>query len=380
MFARLVARGLWQRKSRVLVALAALTISATLTAALFNLHFDAQRKIRSEFALYGPNLMITPRANSPELLPSQMARELRGELTPQPGAPAAGSLLAAAPYLFAIGEVKGQTVVVAGTWLDQFARLGGYQVEAGAAPAADGESHGRLWAGAVAARRLELKPGDRVVVRYAGSERAFELVGILSTGAAGDTQLLADLDTVQSLAASPDSLNVILARVAGDAPDIERKVAGLAARFPNAAVNPLRQVTRAEFQVVERIRWALAGVTLVVLVITSLCVLATMTAQAFERRQTVGTLKALGATEARLAALFLGEAVAMALLAAGVGFFAGVVLARWLGATLFAASVTLRWSALPLVLLVTLGVALAGAFFPLRLVRQTQPAVILRGE
>jgi len=380
MFARLVARGLWQRKSRVLVALAALTISATLTAALFNLHFDAQRKIRSEFALYGPNLMITPRANSPELLPSQMARELRGELTPQPAAPAAGSLLAVAPYLFAIGEVKGQTVVVAGTWLDQFARLGGYQVEAGAAPAADGESHGRLWAGAVAARRLELKPGDRVVVRYAGSERAFELAGILSTGAAGDAQLLADLDTVQSLAASPDSLNVILARVAGDAPDIERKVAGLAARFPSAAVNPLRQVTQAEFQVVERIRWALAGVTLVVLVITSLCVLATMTAQAFERRQTVGTLKALGATEARLAALFLGEAVAMALLAAGVGFFAGVVLARWLGATLFAASVTLRWSALPLVLVVTLGVALAGAFFPLRLVRQTQPAVILRGE
>jgi len=380
MFARLVARGLWQRKSRVLVALAALTISATLTAALFNLHFDAQRKIRSEFALYGPNLMITPRANSPELLPSQMARELRGELTPQPAAPAAGSLLAVAPYLFAIGEVKGQTVVVAGTWLDQFARLGGYQVEAGAAPAADGESGGRLWAGAVAARRLELKPGDRVVVRYAGSERAFELAGILSTGAAGDAQLLADLDTVQSLAASPDSLNVILARVAGDAPDIERKVAGLAARFPNAAVNPLRQVTQAEFQVVERIRWALAGVTLVVLVITSLCVLATMTAQAFERRQTVGTLKALGATEARLAALFLGEAVVMALLAAGVGFFAGVVLARWLGATLFAASVTLRWSALPLVLLVTLGVALAGAFFPLRLVRQIQPAVILRGE
>ena len=225
-----------------------------------------------------------------------------------------------------------------------------------------------------------MKPGDRVIVRYAGSERAFQLAGIFSAGAAEDAQLLADLGSVQALAASPDSLNVILARVAGDATDIERKVAELAARFPAAAVNPLRQVTQAEFQVVERIRWALAGVTLVVLVITSLCVLATMTAQAFERRQTVGTLKALGATESWLAALFLGEAVVLALLAAAVGFFAGVVLARWLGATLFAASVTLRWSALPLVLLVTLGVALAGTFFPLRLVRQTQPAVILRGE
>jgi len=380
MFARLVARGLWQRKSRVLVALAALTVSATLTAALFNLHFDAQRKIRSEFARYGPNLMITPRANSPELLPSQMARDLRDDLAPLAESSDAGSLVAVAPYLYAIGEVKGASVVLAGTWLDQFARLGGFQVDAGAAPVASENSHDRIWAGSVAARRLELEPGDRVVVRYAGSERAYQLEGIFSTGAAEDAQLLADLESVQALAATPDSLNVILARVAGDAPDIERKVAGLAARFPAAAVNPLRQVTQAEFQVVERIRWALAGVTLVVLVITSLCVLATMTAQAFERRQTVGTLKALGATEARLAALFLGEAMVLALLAAAVGFLAGMGLARWLGATLFAASVTLRWSALPLVLLVTLSVALAGALFPLRLVRQTQPAVILRGE
>jgi len=46
MFARMVARGLWQRKTRVLIALAALTVSATLTAALFNLHLDAQKKIR----------------------------------------------------------------------------------------------------------------------------------------------------------------------------------------------------------------------------------------------------------------------------------------------------------------------------------------------
>lgn len=380
MFARLVARGLWQRKSRVLIALAALTISATLTAALFNLHFDAQRKIRSEFGRYGPNVMITPRATSAELLPAQIARDLRGELALQAETAPAGALVAVAPYLYAIVDVNGESVVLAGTWLEQFARLGGFRLESGAAPAADDDSSNRIWAGTVAARRLGLKADDSVTLRYAGSERVFHLAGVLSTGAAEDAQLLADLTAVQALAASPDRLNAVLARVAGDAPAIERKVGELGTRFPAAAVNPLRQVTQAEFRVVERIRWAMAGITLIVLLITSLCVLATMTAQALERRQTVGTLKALGASEARLAALFLSEAVVLALLAAGAGFLAGVVLARWLGATLFAASVTLRWSALPLVLLVTLAVALAGAFFPLRLVRQTQPAVILRGE
>ena len=380
MFARLVARGLWQRKSRVLIALAALTVSATLTAALSNLHLDALRKIRSEFSRYGPNVMITPRASSAELLPVGIARELRAELAPEAESASVGSLAAVAPYLYAIVEVQGESVVLAGTWLDQFARLGGFRLEAGAAPGADSESDDRIWAGVVVARRLQLRPGDRVSIRYAGSELSFAVAGILSTGAAEDAQLLADLDAVQALAAAPGTLNAILARAAGSAPDIERKVGELAARFPAAAVNPLRQVTQAEFRVVERIRWALVGITLIVLLITSLCVLATMTAQAFERRQTVGTLKALGATEARLAALFLGEAVVLALVAGAVGFLAGAALARWLGATLFAASVTLRWSTLPLVLLVTQGVALSGAFFPLRLVRQTQPAVILRGE
>ena len=237
-----------------------------------------------------------------------------------------------------------------------------------------------MWVGVGVAQRFELKPGDALRVRYRDNEQTFRLAGVLATGAAEDNQILADLSQVQALAGSPGKLNVILARAAGEATAVEKTVSDLAARFPAAAVNPLRQVTEAEFHVVQRIRWALLGTTLVVLVVTALCVLSTMTALAFERRRTVGTLKALGATEARLAGLFLGEAAVLAVVASGIGFFAGVALARWLGATLFAASITMRWATLPLVTVVTVAVALLGTLLPLRLVRRTQPAVILRGE
>lgn len=382
MFARLVRRSLWQRKSRALVALSALTVATTLTAALLNLHLDAQRKIRSEFRRYGPNLMLTPRARfapagaapaaaAPELLEAEVAQQMQRDLVP-------GKLLAVAPYLYAVVEVKGESVVLAGTWLDQFARLGGFDLEAGNAPAA-GMSDS-AWVGSSVARRFQLRPGDPLPLRYRDAQRTLRVAGILSTGAAEDNQILADLDEVQTLTGSPGKLNAILARANGDAAAIEERVAELAARFPAAAVNPLRQVTQAEFRVVERIRWALLGTTLVVLVVTALCVLATMTALAFERRRTIGTLKALGASNARLTALFLSEAAVLALVASGVGFLAGIGLARWLGETLFAASVTLRWATLPLVTAVALAIALVGTLFPLRLVRQIQPAVILRGE
>lgn len=398
MFARLLRRGLWQRKTRALVALGALTVAATLTAALFNLHLDAQRKIHSEFSRYGPNLMISPRTSGVgevQLLETALAEQLREEFVP-------GKVTALAPYLYAVVETKGESVVLAGTWLDQFARLGAFELKAGSPPAStrrpaanlgqagwragppaaplSGTQPAPAWIGVAVAQRFELKPGDALRLRYRDNEQMFRLAGVLATGAAEDNQILADLGQVQALVGSPGKLNVILARAAGEATGVEQTAAELAARFPAASVNPLRQVTEAEFHVVQRIRWALLGTTLVVLVVTALCVLSTMTALAFERRRTVGTLKALGATEARLAALFLGEAAVLAVVASGIGFLAGVALARWLGETLFAASITLRWATLPLVSVVTVAVALLGTLLPLRLVRRTQPAVILRGE
>ncbi len=376
MLVRLLHRGLWQRKTRALVALLALSVAATLTAALLNLHLDAQSKIHSEFSRYGANVMLTPRATAEgQLLERSVAEQMREEVT-------AGRLTAVVPYLYVVVHVKSESAVLAGAWLDQFAAMGGFVVKAGSAPTdwqADAQP-APVWVGAAVAERFDLQPGQALTVRYGGVERTFRLAGIIATGAAEDNQIMADLDSVETLAESPGKLNVVLARARGGAPQVEQTVAALAARFPSAAVNPLRQVTQAEFRVVERIRWALLGTTLVVLLVTALCVLSTMTALAFERRRTVGTLKALGASEARLAGLFLSEAAVLAVAASAVGFVAGVALARWLGATLFAATVSLRWMTLPVVMGVTLAVALLGSLLPLRLVRRTQPAVILRGE
>ncbi len=377
MFARLVRRGLWQRKSRALVAVLALTLAATLTAALLNLYVDAQRKIQSEFRLYGANLMVTPRVtagenSAAELLPGALARQLKREFVPD-------RLTAVVPYLYAVVELKGESVVLAGTWLDQFSGLGGFRLTAGDAPGSEA-GRDKCWVGAAVAGRFELSPGETIALRYREAAYTCQVAGVVETGQAEDNQVLADLAAVQALAGAPGRLNVILARAGGDAAAIEQTVQEFSALFPQASVNPLRQVTESEFRVVQQIRGAVLGTTGVVLLITALCVLATMTALAFERRHTIGTLKALGATNARISWLFLSEAAVLALVATAAGFPAGVGLARWLGETLFAATVAVRWTTLPVVAAVAVTIALVGALLPLRLVRQTQPAVILRGE
>ncbi len=377
MFARLVRRGLWQRKSRALVAVLALTLAATLTAALLNLYVDAQRKIQSEFRRYGANLMVTPRVtagenSAAELLPGALARQLKRDFVPD-------RLTVVVPYLYAVVELKGESVVLAGTWLDQFAELGGFRLTAGDAPGSEAGGD-KCWVGAAVAARFELSPGETIALRYREATYTCQVAGVVETGQAEDNQVLADLAAVQVLAGAAGRLNVILARAGGDAAAIEQTVQEFAALFPQASVNPLRQVTESEFRVVQQIRGAVLGTTGVVLLITALCVLATMTALAFERRHTIGTLKALGASNARISWLFLSEAAVLALVATAAGFPAGVGLARWLGETLFAATVAVRWTTLPVVAAVAVTIALVGTLLPLRLVRQTQPAVILRGE
>lgn len=377
MFARLVRRGLWQRKSRALVAVLALTLAATLTAALLNLYVDAQRKIQSEFRLYGANLMVTPRVtagenSAAELLPGALARQLKRDFVPD-------RLTAVVPYLYAVVELKGESVVLAGTWLDQFSGLGGFRLTAGDAPGSEAGGD-KCWVGAAVAARFELSPGKTIALRYREATYTCQVAGVVETGQAEDNQVLADLAAVQALAGAAGRLNVILARADGDAAAIEQTVQEFSVLFPQASVNPLRQVTESEFRVVQQIRGAVLGTTGVVLLITALCVLATMTALAFERRRTIGTLKALGASNARISWLFLSEAAVLALVATAAGFPAGVGLARWLGETLFAATVAVRWTTLPVVAAVVVAIALVGTLLPLRLVRQTQPAVILRGE
>ena len=214
MFARLVRRGLWQRKSRALVAVLALTLAATLTAALLNLYVDAQRKIQSEFRLYGANLMVTPRVtagenSAAELLPGALARQLKRDFVPD-------RLTAVVPYLYAVVELKGESVVLAGTWLDQFTGLGGFRLTAGDAPGSEAGSD-KCWVGAAVAARFDLRPGESVTLRYREATYTCQVAGVVETGQAEDNQVLADLAAVQALAGAAGRLNVILARAGGDA-------------------------------------------------------------------------------------------------------------------------------------------------------------------
>jgi putative ABC transport system permease protein len=144
-------------------------------------------------------------------------------------------------------------------------------------------------------------------------------------------------------------------------------------------VRPIREVTDAEGRLLGRIRLLIVSMIALILVLTALCVLATMAALAMERRADVGLMKALGGSIGRIALIFIAEVGALGALGGIVGAALGAVLAYWMGLRVFEAAIPPRWEVFPITVVTMTAVAMAGAL-PLRALGAVKPASILRGE
>jgi putative ABC transport system permease protein len=122
--------------------------------------------------------------------------------------------------------------------------------------------------------------------------------------------------------------------------------------------------------------------TLVILAITTLCVSSNFSEMVIERSKEIGILKALGAAERKIAALFISESAGLALAATVSGYVVGVFAAAAIGSQIFGGLFHPRadWRVFCSVTAVMLAVsALATAIAASRIWR-IQPAGILRGE
>ncbi|HWX56787.1 MAG TPA: ABC transporter permease, partial [Verrucomicrobiae bacterium] len=120
--------------------------------------------------------------------------------------------------------------------------------------------------------------------------------------------------------------------------------------------------------------------TLAALGASALAVSAAMAATILERRQEVGLMKSLGATNGAVASLFLTEASFLALTGATLGFLAGTVLAHQIGQNVFGSAIVVRPVVLVVVLFTALLVTFLGSAGAVRKAMRFDPAVVLRGD
>jgi putative ABC transport system permease protein len=385
MFFRILKQLLRASGLRLAVSVLAVASGASVTAALINLQLDAEHKLTREFRTLGANLIISPTQDSTAadasapLADAKMLDQIAPIVASTPD-------VTAAPYLYVVAradasttpQAAAQSVILTGTWLDQVERMSSWwQVEGQWVNSHEDSAH--CLVGRNVARQLGLAPGSVLELHY--GERSIHLIvsGVASAGGTEDNQIFVNLPVAQRLGGLEGRIALVQLSVAGTPRTIEHFAARLSAVLPGFAVRPVRQLAQAEAELLGRIRSLLLGTVVLILVLTALCVLATMAALATERRRDVGLMKALGGPVRRVVRLFLVEAASLGVLGGLVGYAGGVVLSKWIGRRVFDVAISPRLEVLPLTVGLMIVVALAGAF-PLRLLGRVKPAEILRGE
>jgi putative ABC transport system permease protein len=374
MFGRLLFQLLRGSRGRLTVALIAIVSGAAVISALLNIDLDVGAKLTQEFRTLGANIVIATDALASASTPALMdentiLKQLKLLETPD---------TVAAPYLYMIARAEKTPVVVAGTWLDESQRLTPtWKIEGNLVSSRDDRQHALV--GRNVARELHLAPGKELELDYLGRTARLTIVGVVDSGDAEDNQVFVNLDVAQELANLEGQIGLAQLNVSGGSKNVADVAAKLAAALPDYDVHPIRQVTAAEGALLGRLRLLIFSMVALILVLTSLCVLATMAALAIERREDVGLMKALGGSISRVVGLFLAEVGVLGAVGGALGCLVGMILTRWMGHRVFEATISMRWEIIPLTIALMIAVALAGAS-PLRMLGKVKPAVIFRGE
>lgn len=379
MFWRIVRKLITANYGRLFVILLALGAGAAITAALLNLQIDAKRRLTTEFRALGANVIVVPRDANANSGGGTLEQGLLVGLPTEN----AGKPVPAVAFLYVIGEVakageiRHQAAVIAGAEGQGLTQVRPgqrteYSAELEKDPAA-------CEVGVKAAGQFKVHPGDSLHLGNQGREATCKVFAVVATGGAEDTQIFTKLAAAQTLADLPGRISLVQLSVTGTPDSIQRFIAALSQRLPRADVHGIKQLAEAEGKLYNRISGLLSTTVIIVLVLTSLCVMAGMSNVAIERKNDVGLMKAIGGSVRRVVRLFLAEAILMGIASGLVGSAIGIVGSIWLGKTVFGVAAQPRWIVYPVSVGITIIVSVASAF-PLRRLASVRPASVFRGE
>jgi putative ABC transport system permease protein len=381
MFWRIVRRLLTANYARLFLILLALGAGAAVTSALLNLRIDAKRRLTTEFRTFGANVVVVPK--DPPAGNSAGATLDERLIWPMPVVQD-GKRFPTVAFLFTIANVsfvggnRSVPAVVTGYKGEGLTDLRPAKyVELSQQVVSETEPNCEI--GFRVASQLNVHPGDSISLREEDREEVCKVWAVISTGGPEDSQIFLNLAVAQRLANLSRRISLIQLSVAGTPQSINQFIATLAGKLPDADVHGIKQFTEAEERIYNRISGLLTFTVVLVLVLTSLCVMAGMSNVAIERKNDVGLMKAIGGSVRRVVNLFLAEAILMGIAAGIVGSLIGILISISLGQAVFGVAAQPRWIVYPFSVTLTVIVSIASAF-PLRRLAGIRPASVFRGE
>jgi putative ABC transport system permease protein len=388
MFWRIIRRLLSANRGRLFVILLALGAGAAITAALLNLQVDAKRRLTAEFRTFGANVIIAPRDFSESAAKPRLYESLFSDLSEGMDTgmiPKAAFLYGVANASIDAGTQKGKPPAAGNVIVAGFLYSGNRPDQA--VPAALVEAEQKFATrvrrhcdvGQQAAAALHLRSGDSVRLTNGAHQTSCDAYVLPALGGSEDSQVFVELHTAQTLFDQQGYISLIQLSIPGTPGQIQNYISLLQQRLRDVDVRPVRQFTEGEARIYQRISGILSATVALVLVLTTLCVMAAMTNVAMERRNDVGLMKAIGGATRRVLRLFVAEAALLGLTGGVLGAATGILISMWLGKAVFGVAARPRLIVYPVAVALTIIVAIAGAY-PLRRLANIRPASVFRGE
>jgi putative ABC transport system permease protein len=428
MFIRLVKESFLRNPRRKLLTAAALMVGMAVTTATLTVALEVGDRLAREFRNLGANLVVTPQSDT---LPVEIGGVDYRPVDAGAYLPEADlgklktifwrhHILGFTPFLDVpafSSETGGMTTLV-GTWYEHDVPVpDGTKFRTGASFTHpwwkiqgrwfnDGASECVVGVNLAAKYRKDLEIGRTIHVsqkEISNSLLPLVVTGMVSTGDAEDNAILVPLSIAQQLSSRPGQFRrLFVSALTKPADQLSERdpssmtpeehdrwfctpyISSISAQIqqvlPGTDVHVIRRVADTEGRVLNRVSTLLWIVTLAALIAAALAVAATSATTILERRAEVGIMKALGATNALVAGIFLAEQLMLAIIGGAIGFALGVGLAWMFGDSVFGSPAPPRLVLLPVILAMAAIVAVFGSLIPLRRAAHLDPAPILRGE
>lgn len=384
MFLKMITASLLRRRSRMLVALLAIAVGATILSGLVTIYYDVPRQMGEQFRNYGANMIFTPSGS--DKLSTDAINKAKGIIDGK-------ELVGTAPYRYENITVYERPLMAAATDFDGAEKTSPYWRIDGEWPAKSGEA----LVGKETAATLDLRAGDTVTLVYdlegqtSGTKPSkkternqnsleFRVTGVLDTGGNEEKYIFISIADMESLTCKSDifdmtelSVSASQEQLSDYAEKISSGVDGLSARL-------VKRVTQSENTVLSKLQALVLLVTIIVLLLTMICVATTMMAVVTERRKEVGLRKALGASNRSIIFEFMGEGLLLGAIGGLLGSIFGFIFAQAVSINVFNSSIQFHWVLIPVTLLVSVLVTGISCVLPVRSATDVDPALVLKGE
>ena len=179
------------------------------------------------------------------------------------------------------------------------------------------------------ATRLGIANDAKFSIFVGGREHTATLLGrIAGTMSGYETLILTDIAQAQEWLGLVGKLSRIDMRVPPGV-DGERALEHLRASLPSGVdIHPAQRRTRQSLDMTAAFTTNLQAMSLLALLVGVFLIFSAISFAVVQRRRTIGVLRALGATRARVLAMILTEATALGIAGAGVGLLLGIAIGR----------------------------------------------------